>query len=653
MITTIPIVFLWLYGSDTYSLSSNIMTTTSPQTNKTITLGIAIAALGVVYGDIGTSPLYALRICFMGPSAIATSPQNVLGVLSLIFWSLIVLVSFKYLSFVLRADNRGEGGILALMTLLAHKGKNPVLKRGLIVVLGLFGASLLYGDGLITPVISVLSALEGLTTVTPGFDIYVVPLSLAVLVLLFWFQKRGTAVIGAVFGPVMLLWFSVMAVLGIFSIVHTPYVLLAMDPRNAVLFFVTNRLHGFFTLGSVFLVLTGGEALYADMGHFGKRAIRAGWFSLVLPSLLLNYFGQGAYLLRSPSGVDNLFYRIAPSWTLLPLVALATMATVIASQAVISGVFSLARQSVQLGFWPRLSIIYTSNTTIGQVYVPAFNGFLCVGTILLVLAFLKSDNLAGAYGVAVSTTMLITTLMLFLVMHRLWRWNLFAAAGITAVFLVFDISFFLANIMKIRDGGWISLAIAAGTYFLMATWDNGRAMLRRRIADAALSMKDFLADVAAISPIRVPATSVFLAGNPSGVPRTLLHNYKHNLILHNRVIILTVVTEEIPHVDDEERSDIVAVGSGFYWCTLHYGFSETPDVPKALSKIDVGGVKFDPMKTTYFLGRETLIVSQKKSSMARWQKSVFSFLSRNACDASKFFCIPTNRVIEIGIQVDL
>jgi KUP system potassium uptake protein len=629
------------------------MSSSPSHVQQKLTLGLVITALGVVYGDIGTSPLYALRICFMGSNALTVTPGNVLGVLSLIFWSLTVLVSVKYLSFVLRADNRGEGGILALMTLLAHKGKSPVIKRTFIVVLGLFGASLLYGDGLITPVISVLSALEGLTSVAPSFEIYVIPLSLAVLIVLFWFQRRGTAVIGAVFGPVMLLWFCIIAVLGFFSVVHNPHVLLAIDPRHAVSFFLANRIRGFFTLGAVFLVLTGGEALYADMGHFGKRPIRAGWFFLVFPSLLLNYFGQGAYLLRNPSGVDNLFYRIAPSWALLPLVALATMATVIASQAVISGVFSLERQSVQLGFWPRLSIIHTSNTTIGQVYVPAFNGFLCVGTILLVLAFLKSDNLAGAYGVAVSTTMLITTLMLFLVMRKLWNWNLFAAGGITAVFLVFDISFFLANIIKIRDGGWISIAIAAGTYFLMATWDNGREMLRRRIADSALSIKDFLADVVGVKPLRVPATAVFLAGNLVGVPRTLLHNYKHNLVLHDRVVIMTVVTEEVPYVNDEERGDAMALGSGFYWLTLHYGFSETPDVPKALSKMEVGGMVLDPMKTTYFLGRETLIVSHKKGPMARWQKSVFSFLSRNACDASKFFCIPTNRVIEIGIQIDL
>jgi KUP system potassium uptake protein len=629
------------------------MATSTLPAHQRLTFGLVVAALGVVYGDIGTSPLYALRICFAGRNALAVNAGNVLGILSVIFWSLTVLVSVKYLSFVLRADNKGEGGILALMTLLAHKGKNPVLKRGIIVVLGLFGASLLYGDGLITPVISVLSAVEGLSTAAPGFSMYVIPLSLAVLMLLFWFQRRGTAVIGAVFGPVMLLWFLVMALLGVLSIAHNPSVLLALDPRNAVSFFLVNRLQGFLTLGAVFLVLTGAEALYADMGHFGKRPIRLGWFFLVFPALMLNYFGQGAFLLRNPSGVENLFYRIAPSWALLPLVVLATMATVIASQAVISGVFSLARQSVQLGFWPRLSIIHTSNTTIGQVYVPAFNGFLCVGTILLVLSFQKSDNLAGAYGVAVSTTMLVTTLMLFLVMRRQWKWNPFASGGITAVFLAFDVSFFLANITKIREGGWISLAIAAGAYFLMATWDSGREMLRRRVTSVAFSMDDFIADVARVGPLRVPRTSVFLAGNRAGVPRTLLHNYKHNMVLHDRVIILTVVTEEIPYVDERERFDVSEFGSGFFWLTLRYGFSETPDVPGALSKIEVGGSAVDPMKTTYFLGRETLVVSGTKNIIAKWQKGVFSFLSRNACDASKFFGIPTNRVIEIGIQVDL
>ncbi len=626
--------------------------TPSPLRRK-YTIGLVVAALGIVYGDVGTSPLYALRICFTGLAPISVTHGNVLGVLSLIFWSLAVVISFKYLSFVLRADNRGEGGILALMTLLAQEGSSRVLRRGIIVALGLFGAALLFGDGLITPVISVLSAVEGASSVAPGFGVFVVPLSLGILLGLFWFQRRGTAKIGTVFGPVMVAWFVVLAILGILSIIKTPKVIFAIDPRYAVSFFLSNRLDGFLTLGAVFLVVTGGEALFADMGHLGKSAIRAGWFALVLPSLLLNYFGQGALLLRNPSGLENLFYRLVPSWGLVPLVFLATAATVIASQAVISGVFSLARQAVQLGFWPRLSIIHTSNTTIGQVYVPSFNGFLCVGSILLVLAFRKSDNLAGAYGVAVSTTMLITTLMLFLVMLRNWKWNALSAAGLTVIFLVFDVSFFLANIVKIMEGGWISLVIAAGTYFLMSTWDAGRRMLRERIESAALSMKTFLADIAVRNPLRVPATSVFLAGNVAGVPRTLLHNFKHNLILHDRVVILTVVTEEVPYVTETERGTITRLGSGFYWLTLRYGFSETPDIPLAMSKIPITGELLDPMKTTYFLGRETLIVSRARGTLSKWRRGVFAFLSRNACDASKFFCIPTNRVIEIGIQIEL
>jgi KUP system potassium uptake protein len=625
---------------------------TSPDLKK-LPFMLIIAALGVVYGDIGTSCLYALRICFDGPRALPVSSGNILGLLSLIFWSLVILISIKYLVIVLRADNNGEGGVLALMTLIMKAKKKPTASGGIILMLGLFGAALMYGDGLITPVISVLSAVEGLTTITPSFGIFVVPVSLAILILLFGFQKHGSGKIGTVFGPIMFIWFVVIGFLGLFSIVANPIVLSAVDPRHAVWFFLQNRMHGLFTLGTVFLVLTGGEALYQDIGHFGKNPIRAGWFYIVFPALLLNYFGQGAFLLRNPTLTDNLFYRLAPQWALVPLLVLATAATVIASQAVISGVFSLARQTVQLGFFPRLDIIHTSNIQIGQVYVPVFNGILCAGSIVLVLAFNKSESLAGAYGVAVAMTMLITTILLYLAMRTLWKWNLFASTALCFVFISMNIAFLLATLMKIKDGGWVSLAVAAGVFMTNLTWDRGRKMLRKRIADAALSMKDFLADVARNTPLRVPATSVFLAGNPSGVPRTLLHNFKHNLILHDRVLILTVVTEEIPHVKDEERSEVTDLGSGFYWLTLHYGFSETPDVPKTLSKIKVGGLVIDPMKTTYFLGRETLVVSQKKGPMAKWQKSVFSFLSRNACDASKFFCIPTNRVIEVGIQVDL
>jgi KUP system potassium uptake protein len=615
--------------------------------------GLIIAALGVVYGDIGTSCLYGLRICFDGQNGLPANAENILGILSIIFWSLGILISVKYLSFVLRADNKGEGGILALMTLLTKTGKNPAVKRGIIILLGLFGASLLYGDGLITPVISVLSAVEGLDTATTAFHPFILPVSLATLLFLFLFQKHGSGTIGKVFGPIMLTWFLVIGLLGLLSIVYNPAVLLAIDPRHAVRFFLMNRLRGFFTLGTTFLVLTGGEALYADIGHFGKRPIRAGWFYLVFPALVLNYFGQGAFLLRNPSATENLFFRLAPQWLVLPLVVLATVATVIASQAVISGVFSLARQSVQLGFFPRLAIIHTSNTTIGQVYVPVINGMLCVGTIILVLAFKKSDSLAGAYGVAVATTMLITTVFLFLTMRKIWKWNLYGAAGLCSVFLIMDFAFFCANLMKIKDGGWLSLAVAISAMFVMLTWDDGRKMMRERIMNAALSMKDFLADVIIIKPTRVPATAVFLAGNAAGVPRTLLHNYKHNMILHQRVVIMTVVTEEVPFIEEAQRMDISDLGNGFYRLTLRYGFSETPDVPSALSGILIGGTGFNPLQTTYFLGRESLIVSQQKGPLSRLRKGVFAFLSRNACDASKFYHIPSNRVIEVGIQVDL
>jgi KUP system potassium uptake protein len=637
----------------------NLLIYLSPMTPSTslsfqkLTFGFIIAALGVVYGDIGTSPLYALRICFDGPRALPVTSGNILGILSLILWSLIILISIKYLVIVLRADNNGEGGVLALMTLLMKGRKKSLVTTSAVLFLGLFGASLLYGDGLITPVISVLSAVEGLTTVAPHYTIFVVPISLVILILLFWFQKHGSGKIGAVFGPIMLIWFGIIAMLGLFSVVDNPVVLTAIDPRHAVWFFIQNRIHGFFTLGTVFLVLTGGEALYQDIGHFGKKPIRAGWFYIVFPALILNYFGQGAFLLRNPTLTGNLFYRLAPQWSLVPLVVLATIATIIASQAVISGVFSLARQTVQLGFFPRLSIIHTSNTTIGQVYVPVFNGLLCAGAIILVLAFKKSESLAGAYGVAVAMTMLITTVLLYLAMRNLWHWNFFTASGLTAVFIGMNIAFLCATLMKIKDGGWVSLVVAAIVFMINITWSRGRRLLSDQIMTSAISMKDFIADVMTIKPIRVPGLSVFLAGNQAGVPRTLLHNYKHNKILHNNVVVLTVLTKDIPYVNKEDRIHVTVLGSGFYWLTAHFGFSETPDIPALLAQARIPGLFFDPMQTTFFLGRETLIPVRKKGHFPNWRKGLFAFLSRNACDASKFYCIPPNRVIEIGVQIEL
>ena len=512
------------------------MTSLSPQTQSKVPFGLIIAALGVVYGDIGTSCLYGLRICFDGPRALPATSGNILGLLSLIFWSLAILICVKYLVIVLRADNNGEGGVLALMTLLTKVKKSPAPSGGIILMLGLFGAALMYGDGLITPVISVLSAVEGLTTAAPRYGIFVVPISLVILILLFSFQRHGSGKIGSVFGPIMFIWFTVIGFLGLISLTANPLVLTAVDPRHAVRFFIQNRVHGFFTLGTVFLVLTGGEALYQDIGHFGKNPIRAGWFFIVFPALLLNYFGQGAFLLRNPTLTDNLFYRLAPHWAQGSLVVLATAATVIASQAVISGVFSLARQTVQLGYFPRLDIIHTSNIQIGQVYVPVFNGLLCAGTVILVLAFKKSESLAGAYGVAVAMTMLITTLLLYLAMRKLWKWNLFTAAGLSAIFITMNVAFFLATLMKIKDGGWVSLVVAAAVFITNLSWDRGRRLLRQNITTAAISMKDFIAEVVALKPLRVPGISVFLAGNQAGVPRTLLHNYKHNLKTLNQKI---------------------------------------------------------------------------------------------------------------------
>jgi KUP system potassium uptake protein len=612
---------------------------------------LTIAALGVVYGDIGTSPLYSLRICFSETGAVPVTQPNIFGILSLILWSLLILISLKYLTFVLRADNHGEGGILALMTLV-RSALSGRFRIRIVVTLGLFGAALLYGDGLITPVISVLSAVEGLTAVTPLFEPYVVPISIVILMLLFLFQRRGTGALGAVFGPVMIVWFITIGILGLISILETPTILAALDPRHAVFFFVHNGWRGILPLGAVFLALTGGEALYADMGHFGKHPIRIGWYGLVLPALVLNYLGQGAHLLRYPAEIDNLFYHLAPSWALLPLVGLATAATIIASQAVISGAFSLTRQAVQLGYSPRLAVQHTSLQTIGQVYVPGINWALMAGAILLTLAFQHSDNLAGAYGVAVSTTMLITTLMLYMVMQARWRWSPSAALAVIMPFLVLDLAFFSSNALKILHGGWISLLVAAVAYLFMTTWKEGREVLRKKLVGQNVSEEHFLQDLDRNKPLRVPGLAIFLAGHAGGIPRTLLHNFKHNRIIHERVILLTVHTEEVPRVDEKERIETRILGQGFYRIILRFGFGEHPDLPHVLKKVNLEGIDFHPMNTTFFLGRETMIVSSK-GTMPVWRKLLFAAMSRNALDASKFFRLPPNRVVEIGIQVEL
>ncbi|HEX7184956.1 MAG TPA: potassium transporter Kup [Thermoanaerobaculia bacterium] len=611
---------------------------------------LALGALGVVYGDIGTSPLYAMRECFHGPHAVPPTETNVLGVLSLIFWSLIIVISIKYLALIVRADNRGEGGILALMALVRTERR----RRWMLVALGIFGASLLYGDGMIQPSISVLSAVEGLGVATSFFDPYVVPITIAILVGLFMIQRRGTAGLGALFGPIMVVWFLTMAVLGVRWIVTEPRVLVALNPWHAAVFFAHNGGMGFLVLGSVFLVVTGGESLYADMGHFGRTPIRIAWFSLVLPALLLNYFGQGALLLREPEAAEHVFYRLAPSspWLLYPLVALATTATVIASQAVISGAFSLTRQAVQLGYSPRLKIVHTSEEEIGQIYVPAVNWVLMIATIGLVLGFRSSSNVAAAYGVAVTTTMVITTLLAYVVARELWGWSALRAGLTMGAFLILDLSFFGANIIKVPQGGWFPLVVASLVYLLMVTWKQGRRLLSERLGEGLLPVEDFLRNLQPGSPPRVPGTAVFLVTSLEGTPTTLLHNLKHNKVLHEQVVLMSVVTEEVPHVPRRERVDLETLDKGFYRVTAHYGFVQDPRAADVLEALRDKGMNLDLMKTTFFLGRDTLIPTAREG-MSTWRKRLFGVMSRNAVRFNDFFRIPPNRVVELGMQVRL
>jgi len=575
--------------------------------------------------------------------------DNVLGILSLIFWALVIVVTLKYHVYVLRADNRGEGGILALMALVRADHGNR-RRQAVLVALGLFGAALLYGDGVLTPAISVLSAIEGLEVATPFFRPFVVPITIAILVGLFLFQRRGTAGVGVVFGPVILVWFATLAGLGIVNIVHSPGVLAAVDPRHAVSFFLHNGIHGYLVLGAVFLVATGGEALYADLGHFGELPIQIDWFAVVGPSLLLNYFGQGALLLQDPEAANNPFYRMAPSWMTYPLVILAAMATVIASQAVISGVFSLTRQAVQLGFTPRVEIIQTSSHEFGQIYIPVANWGLMVGTLALVVAFENSSNLAAAYGVAVTTTMIITTLLAYVVSRHLWHWPLVLALAVTGGFLLPDLAFFGANIVKVTHGGWFPLLIGIGGFLLFTTWHRGRQLLGSEMNKAALPLELFVQDLQRQNVTRVPGTAVFLSGSARGTPPALLHNLKLNRIVHEENIVLTVVTQEVPYVPSEQRITVEPLGAGFSRMTIRYGFMEDPDVPAALAIAKEAGVAVDPATVAYILSNDTLLRG-RSSAMAGWRKSLFVFLSRNASRPSQFFRLPVNRVIELGMQV--
>ena len=606
----------------------------------TLTLG----AIGVVFGDIGTSPIYALRECLAPERGVELTPGPILGVTSLLLWTLFLVVCVKYLALVLRADNRGEGGILALVSLL----KSPWA-----VLAGIVGAALMYADGMLTPAISVLSALEGLNLVSAAFQPWIVPAALAVLVGLFAFQSRGTGKVSAFFGPVIVVWFVVIGLLGLAAVVREPYVLVALNPLTALHFGAANPLLTFTLLGYVFLAVTGAEALYADLGHFGKGPIRRGWYGLAFPGLVLNYLGQAALLLADPSKTGDLFFQLAPGWFVLPLVVLSTLATVIASQAVITGAFSLARQSIQLGLWPRMTVRHTSSETIGQVYVPLVNGLLFVGTAALVIGFRESGKLADAYGIAVSGTMVLTTVLMVAAARRLWSVPWVALVPVAVFFLLFDGTFFAANATKVFSGGWIVLVTALVLFVIMKTWQDGRRILFRKVQTRFLSLKDFVASLAASSspPKRIPRAAVFLSGNPQGVPLCLLHNLKHNQVLHDPTLLVTVVTEEIPKVAEKDRAQMTEVGLGIRQIVLHYGFSELPDVPVALETIPELG--FDAARVTYFLGKEALVVKGAVKGLSVWRQNLFSFLVHNAQEATAFYRLPPGQVVELGGRTEL
>jgi KUP system potassium uptake protein len=615
---------------------------------------LAVGALGVVYGDIGTSPLYALKECFGGPHGVPAEPANIVGVVSLVFWALAFVVTFKYLAFVMRADNRGEGGILALMALV---GKTETSRAGrrVLLVLGLFGAALLYGDGVITPAISVLGAIEGVAVAAPPLAHLVVPITVLILLLLFLFQKRGTATVGAVFGPIMILWFVSIAALGVRGILLDPGILRAVSPVEGIRFFAHHGGHGFLVLGGVVLVITGAEALYADMGHFGKRPIRVAWLGIAMPALILNYMGQGAVLLRDPGAARNPFYLLAPEWALYPMIAIATAAAIVASQALISGAFSLTQQAVQLGYSPRVTIRHTSRTEIGQIYIPEVNWAVGIATIALVLGFESSSNLAAAYGIAVTGTMAITTLLFHRVARDQWGWSRWKAWPLTLVFLAVDLAFFGANAIKVEEGGWFPLAAGAFVFVLLSTWKRGRQILAAQLRDAGLPLPLFLGEIGRKNPVRVPGTAVFLTSNVENVPPVMLHHLKHNKVLHERVVLVSLVTEEIPSVPEAERVAARELGSGFYQVVARYGFMETPDVPAMLESIPKRAIpgpklRIVSMETTYFLGRETLLPTGP-SKMASWRKRLFIVMARNAQTASSFFRLPPNRVVEMGAQI--
>jgi KUP system potassium uptake protein len=625
---------------------------TQPRSSREIA-ALTLGALGVVYGDIGTSPLYAIKEVFgSAHHPVPITPDNVLGVLSLFLWSLIIVVTLKYVSFIMRAHNKGEGGVIALLTLALHNGDPASRRQKLLIALGLFGAALFYGDGVITPAISVLSAVEGLEIITPAFKPYVQPITLVILTGLFFFQRRGTASVGALFGPIMVLWFAVLAAFGALAVIEHPAVLAAVSPVYGFNFLLGNSTLGFFALGAVVLCITGAEALYADMGHFGAKPIRYAWLGYVLPALLINYFGQGALLLADPTAVENPFYLLAPDWARYPLVILATVATIIASQAVISGAFSITQQAIQLGYTPRLEIQHTSDREIGQIYLPAINWLLLIAIIGLVVGFQTSSNLAAAYGIAVTGTMLITNLLAIAVAVRLWQWSPWRAVLGALPFIVIDLGFFLANSVKIPDGGWFPLAFGLGIFVLLTTWKRGRELLHDRLAADALQLKPFVDDMAASGIERVPGTAIFLTPDPEAVPHALLHSIKHFKTLHEQVVILSVSVFDVPYVPDIDRIEVRRLAGNFAQVVVQYGYKDEPDIPAALALCTEAGLPIEMMDASFFLGRETLI-PKLKSDMAYWRELLFVAMFRNAGSATAYFRIPSNRVVELGAQIVL
>jgi KUP system potassium uptake protein len=623
-----------------------------PPTGKRLAV-LTLTALGVVYGDIGTSPLYALRECFNAEYGISPTPFNVIGVLSLLLWSLILVVSVKYIVFILRADNRGEGGILALLALLLQSKRRTEDKkyRVILISLGLFGAALLYGDGVITPAISVLGAVEGLGVASPALTHAVVPISVVILFALFMIQRFGTSKVGTFFGPTMLIWFVTIGVLGVHAILKHPEVLSAANPWHGVMFFRVHGLAGFLTLGAVVLVVTGGEALYADMGHFGKRPIRVAWFTFALPALLLNYLGQGALLLETPKAAANPFYLLAPPAFQFPLLIIATAAAIVASQALISGAFSLTQQSVQLGYSPRMQIIHTSENEPGQIYIPEVNHALMIGCLVLVLAFRNSSALSAAYGIAVTGTMAITSLLFAVVARSRWNWSVPHVVVITSAFLALDLSFLIANVVKIEHGGWVPVAMALGVYVLMSTWKRGRSELNDIQSRLALPLDLFLADLGRKPRVRVRGTAVFMTSNADGTPVVLLHHLKHNKMLHDTVVLLSVQTRGIPEVAEDQRLTVESLGHGIHRVVATFGFMESPDIPMVLKAAEAHGIALPPMGTSYYLGQERLVLTGH-ARMMRWRKKLFAFMSRNARSATEFFQLPPNRVVELGAQIE-